>query len=196
MGRPNLKKKVIEQAAIELFASKGLARTVIRDIAQAAEVTEGALYKHYKSKDELAWTLFQREIDRFTTPFTELLQDEQCTFCQRLQAAVAYTYRYYQQQPQNFSFILLTQHGFPEQSLQQQTNPNDVIIQFVEQLLVASDRQDDATLQAAMVMGLVMQPLVMHRYGRLSQPVIDCVDSVATAVCRLLNIEDEVPHGE
>ncbi|OEU74909.1 MAG: hypothetical protein BA874_11250 [Desulfuromonadales bacterium C00003068] len=188
MGRPNLKKKVIEEAAIELFATKGLARTVIRDIAQAAQVTEGALYRHYKSKDELAWSLFQREIDRFTVPFSELLL-QPGSASQLLEAAVQFIYDYYQQQPIHFTFILLTQHGFPDASLRQQTNPNDIIIRFISQLLDQPNDQH-AVLMAALVMGLVMQPVVMHGNGRLTTHPVDCVAEVTAAVCRVLNITD------
>lgn len=188
MGRPNLKKKVIEEAAIELFATKGLARTVIRDIAQAAQVTEGALYRHYKSKDELAWSLFQREIDRFTIPFAELVFSPGSP-CQRLESAVQFIYDYYHQQPIHFTFVLLTQHGFPEASLRQQTNPNDIIIRFISQLLGQPNDQD-AVLMAALVMGLVMQPVVMHGNGRLTRHPVNCVAEVTAAVCRVLNLTD------
>lgn len=188
MGRPNLKKKVIEEAAIELFATKGLARTVIRDIAHAADVTEGALYRHYKSKDELAWSLFQREIDRFTIPFAERLM-QQGTAQQRLESAVQFIYDYYAQQPIHFTFVLLTQHGFPEESLRQQTNPNDIIIRFISELLDLTEEYD-AVLMAALVMGLVMQPVVMHGNGRLTTHPVDCVAEVTAAVCRVLNLDD------
>ena len=60
MARPLKKKDDIEKAAIKLFATKGLARTVIKDIAREAEVTEGALYRHYTGKDEMAWKLFNK----------------------------------------------------------------------------------------------------------------------------------------
>nr|WP_320116627.1 TetR/AcrR family transcriptional regulator [uncultured Desulfuromonas sp.] len=187
MGRPNLKKEVIEDAAIRLFATKGLARTVIRDIAREAGVTEGALYKHYPSKDAMAWALFQREIDRFTAPFAELLAEE-IPVAQRLVKAIHYTYEYYRQFPTRFTFILLMQHGFPEEDLETQTNPNDVIIRFIEEL--HGEKPGGAVLLAAMVMGAVMQPLVMHRYGRIPLISEEVITEVSRAVCRLLEVDD------
>lgn len=186
MGRPNLKQEAIEEAAIRLFATKGLARTVIRDIAHEAGVTEGALYKHYPSKDAMAWALFQREIDRFTGPFAELLAAE-VPAEQRLVRAIHYTYAYYREYPISFTFILLTQHGFPEADLKEQTNPNDVIIRFIEEL--RNDSSINSVVTAAMVMGAVMQPLVMHRYGRIPQLTEAIVDEVSRAVCRLLEVD-------
>ncbi len=48
----------VERAALELFAANGFDGVSIADIATAAGVSQGALYRHYASKDELAWTLF------------------------------------------------------------------------------------------------------------------------------------------
>ena len=45
MARPAAKKHSIEQAAIALFAGKGLSSTTIKDIAAGAGVTQGALYR-------------------------------------------------------------------------------------------------------------------------------------------------------
>ncbi len=51
-------KAKVEQAAIELFAAKGVDGVSIGEIAAAAGVSQGALYRHYPSKEDLAWTLF------------------------------------------------------------------------------------------------------------------------------------------
>jgi len=48
----------IEKAALRLFVEQGVAETSIRDIAAAAGVSQGAMYNHYVSKDELAFALF------------------------------------------------------------------------------------------------------------------------------------------
>ena len=48
----------INRAALELFAEKGVDQTTIGDIARGAGISEGAIYRHYPSKDELIWQLF------------------------------------------------------------------------------------------------------------------------------------------
>ena len=58
MARPAVKKQIIEETAIRLFATQGLARTTTKDIAREASVAEGALYRHWPSKDAMAWALF------------------------------------------------------------------------------------------------------------------------------------------
>lgn len=46
--------------ALQLFANKGLSATSIRDIASATGLSNPALYKHFRTKDELALVLFER----------------------------------------------------------------------------------------------------------------------------------------
>lgn len=50
-------------AALETFYRKGIARTSLNEIAQAAGVTRGALYWHFKNKEDLFDALFQRICD-------------------------------------------------------------------------------------------------------------------------------------
>lgn len=50
-------------AALETFYQKGIARASLNEIAQAAGVTRGALYWHFKNKEDLFDALFQRMCD-------------------------------------------------------------------------------------------------------------------------------------
>ena len=47
------RREQIIQAAAHLFASKGFHRTTTKDIAEAAEVSEGTLYNYFENKDDL-----------------------------------------------------------------------------------------------------------------------------------------------
>ncbi|MFB2863370.1 TetR family transcriptional regulator [Aeromonas sp. MdU4] len=49
----------IMSTALELFCSQGLAKTSLTDIANAAGLTRGAIYWHFKNKDELFISLWQ-----------------------------------------------------------------------------------------------------------------------------------------
>ena len=47
------KKELILERSLELFSSKGFKATSTRSIADAAEVSEGLIFKHFKSKNGL-----------------------------------------------------------------------------------------------------------------------------------------------
>lgn len=51
-------KSRITQAAKTLFIKKGYAAATLREIAQCANVTTGAFYKYYRSKDEILVAIF------------------------------------------------------------------------------------------------------------------------------------------
>ena len=49
----------IMSTALDLFCSQGLAKTSLTDIARAADLTRGAIYWHFKNKDELFISLWK-----------------------------------------------------------------------------------------------------------------------------------------
>ena len=66
----------IEAAAIHLFVEKGVAETTVRDIARAVDISEGALYRHFISKEDLVWHLFERHYVEFAGSLWSLAEGE------------------------------------------------------------------------------------------------------------------------
>jgi AcrR family transcriptional regulator len=58
-GQTRGKERVL-RAALDLFAKRGFDQVTIRDIGDAAGVTNPALYRHYPSKEELGVDLYRR----------------------------------------------------------------------------------------------------------------------------------------
>ena len=56
-GEKGTKEKIFD-AAIDLFSEKGYEAVSIRDIARAVGITEGAIYRHYASKDAILESIF------------------------------------------------------------------------------------------------------------------------------------------
>jgi TetR/AcrR family fatty acid metabolism transcriptional regulator len=53
------RKLAIVQAAIKLFAERGYDATPVSEIARAAGVSEGAIFRHFKTKEDLLFHLFR-----------------------------------------------------------------------------------------------------------------------------------------
>lgn len=53
-------KERILETALELFAQSGYLGTSMSDIAKQLGITKGALYKHYKSKQEILDCIVER----------------------------------------------------------------------------------------------------------------------------------------
>ncbi len=188
MARPAIKKRLIENAAISLIATHGLPGTTIKDIAVTAGVTEGALYRHYAGKHEMAWSLYCREVEAFTTAFEPVLTEAGRPLQDRLRRGVEFIYQYYEDHPHELVFVMMTRQGFPEQSLlDANVDPDAVLIRFLEaEMASGTVRAGDPTLLMAMARGLVLEPIFMHRYGKLTTRPLDVVDDVVAACARLL----------
>jgi AcrR family transcriptional regulator len=63
-------------AAQRLFARKGLDKTSVEDIAEAAGYTRGAFYSNFKTKGDLFIELLRRDHTRADAEFSALLNDE------------------------------------------------------------------------------------------------------------------------
>ena len=189
MARPVVKKDDIEEAAIRLLATKGLAATTIRDIAAAAGVAEGALYRHYSGKDDLAWRLYCREVAAFTIALEPMLRAGPQPLARRLLAAVTFIYGYYRVHPDRLVFALLTRHSFPQQHiLDARVNPDQAVIRFLKREMAAGNIPPaEPTLMMAIVRGVVLQPVLMHRYGRLRKHPLALAGEVTAACMRALN---------
>jgi AcrR family transcriptional regulator len=59
LRRGPLTRKQILDASLHLFSEKGFARTSVRDIAQAAGITDAAIYYHFQSKRDLLEALIE-----------------------------------------------------------------------------------------------------------------------------------------
>ena len=99
----------IERAAIELFAAHGVDGVSISDIAAAAGVAQGALYRHYRSKDELAARLFA---DAYLRTGEELavVRDAKIGLDARIAAMIEHFCALYDRDAALFRFMLIAQH--------------------------------------------------------------------------------------
>lgn len=61
------KKREIVQAAVKIFAKRGVANTKMADIAQAAGIGKGTIYEYFKDKNEIFTESFSRFLDMTDT---------------------------------------------------------------------------------------------------------------------------------
>ena len=106
----------IEAAAIHLFVEKGVAETTVRDIAHGVEISEGALYRHFVSKEQLVWLLFERHYVAFAGRL-QALADAEPTTREKLAAMIRGFCRAHDDNPVLFRFLLFVQHGQLGQAL-------------------------------------------------------------------------------
>jgi AcrR family transcriptional regulator len=184
----------IHDAALRLFVEKGVTETSVRDLAQAASIAEGTLYRHYASKDDLVTDLFAGNYAAFAQRLVEL-QRPIVGFRARLEAVVAEVFRFHDDNPTLFRFLLLVQHQALPRVADGDANPVSVLQAMVEQGIRDGELTLlDAALGTAMILGLMLQPATAVVYGRLEAPLSRYASDVAGACWRALN-PPEAEHG-
>ena len=67
-------------SALALFAKKGYVHTTFTDIAARLEMTKGAVYWHFESKQALLMALIDEMLEKFKRQISELLPDGETSF--------------------------------------------------------------------------------------------------------------------
>ena len=99
-------KELIEKTALSLFVQKGITETTIRDIASSAEIAEGTMYRHFASKEELAWEIFSKHFTAFALEL-EQVQKEQGNLKKKIEAMVRDICAFFDNDPVLFSYLFL-----------------------------------------------------------------------------------------
>jgi len=156
----------IESAAVRLFVEKGVAETTVRDIATAVGISEGALYRHFVSKEQLVWLLFERHYVAFAGRLMALAHAESTTR-DRLAAMIRCFCGAHDENPVLFRFMLFAQHGqLGKLSAETPTPVNAVRTVLVQGLAAGDLPAQDADLATALVFGVVLEPAQFAAYGR------------------------------
>jgi AcrR family transcriptional regulator len=192
----------IDQTAMRLFVEKGITETTVRDIAAEANIAEGTLYRHYPSKEELAWRLF---VDNFTAIGRTLaeIQRSQDGIRNKLSAIIRYFCSVFDRDAVMFNYLFLARHQHMLRLTPRMPNPYLVIRSVVREamsrgeipkadLREAMSRGEipkaDLDLATSMVMGVILQPIDTRLIGRrLTQDVSSLADTITRATYRVLS---------
>ena len=68
---------LILEEALKLFSEKGIKETTVRDIAKAVGITEGAIYRHFESKDQIVHELFGLYSEKLYNSLKEVMESSE-----------------------------------------------------------------------------------------------------------------------
>jgi AcrR family transcriptional regulator len=172
----------IEQAAIHLFVEKGVTETTVRDIARAVDVSDGALYRHFVSKEELVWTLFERHYIAFAHQL-KTLADRECTARAKVAAMIQEFCRAHDENPTLFRFLLFVQHGQLGKLGPDALTPVQVMRDVLADAIASGELPDQSSdLATALVFGVVLEPAQFSAYGRLPVGMVTLANRLTAAV--------------
>jgi AcrR family transcriptional regulator len=187
MTRGEKTRQRIVEGALRLFADRGVDATSIRDIATSAMITEPAVYRHFRSKEDLIWEIFWSgyrglgETLRDSPPLGADLRT-------RLSAMVGTICALFDKDEPLFRFLLLTQHRQLGKITERDKSPVQVLHdQLAAAIAAGALPKQDAELATSTVFGIVLQAATFKVYGRLDRPLSHYAPSLAAACWAALN---------
>ncbi len=153
----------ILKASIELFAARGYDAVSVRDIAKLAGVTEAALYKHFKGKEEMSLYIF-REIIRDYCQRIDHIKNQDIPSLDKLCELVGLTFDLYEVHPAEIRFALLSQYKFWD-SLSEEIKPHLLIKSILLEGMESGEiPQEEVYLLITVYTGLLLEPLAQYPY--------------------------------
>ena len=181
-------KALIERTALRLFAKKGIKETTIKDIAKAAKIAEGTMYRHYKGKEQLAESLFMENYMGFGQELHEV-QARESTTRTKLLAIIHHFCAAYDRDPTVMNYLFLTRHEYLHKMHPRGQNPYLVFRHVIREGMNKGDiPKQDADVATSMVLGIVLQIVDTRLLGSLiKQRISGLADQLAAACLRVLS---------
>lgn len=180
----------IERAALGLFCASGVDAVTTREMAAASGVSEGALYRHYPSKESLAETMFFAIHARLAREVTAAAQGARGIEAKARAIVGAYV-KVADEDWTLFSYHLLTTHRFLPYADKSARARELNIVAIVEDVIAAASAakeipEGDAALKAASALGVVLQAALHKIYGRVTGKLATHEDALSRAVIAVL----------
>ena len=186
--RPNKRKDLLD-ATIRVVARDGVARATTRAIAREAGVTEGAIYRHYRSKGELREMAFAQVVDRVVREKQHLV-DSPAPLKQKLREWVALTYTFFDRHEDAFVYVFLRPSASASSTKVAPWPQGELFIRMIERAQAAGEaRQLAPALALSHFSGVLLNVPRLISDKLLARPAAQYVDEVAQTAWAVLKNE-------
>ncbi|MFY0637776.1 TetR/AcrR family transcriptional regulator [Maricaulis maris] len=176
----------IERAALQLFASHGMDGVSIKQIAEACTISDGAMYRHFKSKDALARLMFEAIHKKLLDMVASHLKPD-ASLEEIARALVTAYCTLADEDPAQFTYHLTHRNYFIAASGDGGADPSDLMTECIAQAMERDEiPQGDPELRSAMALGVVMQAAEYSLYGRIERPLSAHIDQFTRGIMAVL----------
>jgi AcrR family transcriptional regulator len=186
MSRGAQTRQRIINGALRLFAENGVDATSIRDIASSAAITEPAIYRHFRSKEDLVWKIFWSGYRGLGEMLAAI--EMKGGLRQSLVAMVETICALFDRDEPLFRFLLLSQHGQLGKITEREKSPVQILRDRLAAAIEAGTLPlQDPELATSTVFGIMLQAATFKVYGRLDQPLAHYAPRLAANCWAALN---------
>jgi len=180
-------KDALLEASLRLFVRKGVAATTTRDIAAAAGVAEGTIYRHFVSKEALAEELFLSNYLPYARRLREAIRG-QAEPMDQVAAMLRDFCAEHDRNPDLMHFLLIAQHGQLAKVPAGSDTPVAVLRSVIEAGVASGRfRRIDSALATYLVLGLLLEPSKAMAESGLRGPMRRHAQEIAEAARRVLS---------
>ncbi len=185
MSRPIEKRGHIERSVVEVVARKGLHATTIQDIAIAAEVSPGLLYRYWENRDDLAGVVYQQHYNALADRLFACAAAATSSW-ERIDSVIREFLKFADSSPVILKFLLLSQHDLLV-NIPSQRGVRRLVGMLIEDgQKTAALRAIDPELALQFFLGVVLQPVVGFVFGTLAGPMESRHGEIVEALRRVL----------
>ena len=191
MGKADETKARVERAALTLFVARGVAETTTKEIAMAASIAEGTIYRYFPSKERLALDIFLRHHKALAEALTTA-QRAHKGLKAKIDAIVRCYCEWADRDWTLFAYHLLNQHSFLIQVPDDTPNPVNVVRDVIAQAMKAGEiPRRNVDLAAASAVGVVLQAATYKVYGRFTGALTTHARYFADAAWAVLAVREK-----
>ncbi len=161
-SRRGTKERILE-SALKLFSKQGIRETTIKDIAKEVGVTEGAIYRHFISKDEIIKKLFGIYSEEFYRRLTKAIEvgDYRDKFYRAVEEFLAFCF----ENPEAFKYLDIFHYLRSEEVKEFERLPKDAILELIKEGIKKGVIKVPAELVLAMFVGTLERVFLLTEAG-------------------------------
>ncbi len=182
-------KAKIERAALHLFAEHGVDGVSTKQIAKAAGISEGAIYRHFSGKEELARSMMKAIHDRLTE-MIETADEAHDNLEAKIQFIVRHYCRIADDDWDLFQYHILHLHHFQRLAEHMDDSPMGASAKLLRAAMDKGEIEPvDPYILAAMSLGVVLQAAQAKVFGYVTGPLAARTDLFTRRVLAVLDVK-------
>lgn len=186
MKKKSSSRDKISRAALKLFTQKGINSTTTKEIARKAGVAEGTIYIYFKSKDELAYSLFVEHMNNFRQQLLKSICDSTDPL-QSIQGLVETFYNFARNESVEYEYIVIGHHTELKKMPAIKLKPKDTFVETIKEGIESGIfRKMDPNIAASYVIGMITRSVMFYKQGIIKCGYEDLVSETRQSVKKLL----------
>lgn len=182
----------LERAALTLFAANGIDGVSTKEIALKAGLSEGAIYRHFKSKDEMARGLM-KAIHMRLTEMIQIASERTYGLGDQIDFIVRHYCQIADDDWDLFTYHCLYLHHFSNLSETREDSPLAAAAELIKAAMFNDEIQDENPfILAAMALGTVQQTAQAKVFGYIDGPLSAHAPLFKKAVFGVLGYKEDV----